>query len=1356
MDTNEEMKNISEEIKKAAPAFEPAYIWEALNNTKVNLFRYFPKLKMIVLTERLCMDFHVKPVYHDMPGSFADDFVTEQDRRIFEQMYYDIDGGKPSASAVFRGKDQKTWCHVTLTVVEWDEEHRPELCTGVVEDHSEEEIAREELNNILSSISCGILQYRQSDNKLLRANKAALDILGYASVEEMIADRADGIVGTVVPEDHEYMKTLLDSISGPGEIKTIEYRVQHKGSDEIRYCYGTMQVFDNINGERIIQRSIMDITDRKIREDMQHTNNELMQRLDAIMEGISGGFMITLDDEKISYAFVSESIAAIQGYTIDEFMEVTHGNAPDNVYPEDRERVLSERKMQYAKGDTYFVQYRVVHKDGSIRWITDNGKKVVDKDGNIQHYSLIQDITEQQERIEEVSRLLTMQKQMVGSLSCGVFAYTLPERKILIINKEAQRLFKYNNSNHRAWMDNMLADLLPEDYGNMREAVKKMKETGDSGQYKLHPLTEDGGRVTIECYTKLRAFEDGKQFVLSVLQDVTKAEERTNELNEMTVMQQKMIEEIRRERQQYRDALLSGCEYSYRYDVTEGIVYSDFDYSVRGNLMQNLGLSLPVSYDEMVRRWVEVMKPEFLTPEQKLLLNEEVKACYEKGQKHIVTEYYNTTEKAYYRRTMLLSKDDETGHLWAIAIINNITDSVREETRMRNELALVNRDLRNQIGISQAFSSIYFGSWEVNLEAGRITEISVPEWAHTIQERSDGDYREAVGLMLNELVLEENRKAMEKFLNMDTMAERLKNENILACEYQDERLGWCTASLIPHMRDEDGDVIRVIFAVRGIGNEKKIELETKQALEDAYEAANRANAAKTEFLASISHDIRTPMNGIIGMTAIAGTHLDDRERVADCLAKISISSKHLLGLINEVLDMNKIESGKLDLNAEEFNLADLVDNLLVMSKLQLENKGQELSVNIHDVEHENVIGDSLRIQQVFMNLLNNSIKYTPEGGRIKIVLSEKPTNRPKIGCYEFVIEDNGIGMDQEFLQHLFEPFTRAKDQRVEKIQGTGLGMPIARNIVRMMNGDIKVESVPSKGTKFTVTIFLELQEEDGDLCIEDFIDLPVLVADDDEMACESTCGMLEELGMKGEWVLTGEEAVERTVAHHRAQQDYFAVILDWKMPGMDGLMTAKAIRKEIGDEVPIIIISAYDWSDIEQEARAAGVNAFISKPLFKSRVSFLFKGLLGKNSQDSDMSELDQLSESDFSGKRALLAEDNELNSEIAVEIFGMFHLEVEVAKNGKEAVDMMESKPEGYYDIIFMDIQMPVMNGYEASRAIRSLARKDIKAMPIVAMTANAFAEDVQAAKNAGMNEHLAKPLNIAQLIKTLKRWLG
>lgn len=1356
MNTNEEMKNISEEIKKAAPVFAPDYIWETLNNTKVYLFRYFPKLKMIVLTERICMDFHVKPVYHDMPGSFANDFVLEQDRQIFEQMYYDIDGGKPSASVVFRGKDQKTWCHVTLTVVEWDEEHRPELCTGVIEDHSEEEAAREELNNILSSISCGILQYRQSDNMLLRANKAALDILGYASMEEMSADWVDGIVGTVVPEDHEYMKTLLDGISGPGEVKTIEYRVRHRGSDEIRYCYGTVQVFDNINGERIIQRSIMDITDRKIRENMQHTNNELMQRLDAIMEGISGGFMITRDDENISYAFVSESIAAIQGYTIDELMEVTHGNAPDNIYPADRERVLSERKMQYEKGDTYFVQYRVVHKDGSIRWITDNGKKVVDKDGNIRHYSLIQNITEQQKRIEEVSRLLTMQKQMVGSLSCGVFAYTLPEREILIINKEAQRLFKYDESRHRVWMDNMMADILPEDYRNMREAVKKMQETGDSGQYKLHPLTEDRGRVTIECYSKLRAFEDGKQFVLSVLQDITKAEERTNELNEMTVTQQKMIEEIRRERQQYRDALLSGCEYSYRYDVTEGLVHSDFDYSVRGNLMQNLGLSLPVSYDEMVRKWVEIMNPDFLTPDQKLLTNDEVKAYYKKGQKHIVTEYYNRTENAYYRRTMLLSEDEETGHVWAIALINNITDSVREETRMRNELAIVNRDLRNQIGISKAFSSIYFGSWGINLEAGRIAEISVPEWAHTILEQSGGDYRETVGVMLSAFVLEESRKAMGAFLDMDTMAERLKNENILACEYQGKRFGWCTASLIPFMRDEDGNVIRVIFAVRGISNEKRIELEAKQALEDAYEAANRANAAKTEFLASISHDIRTPMNGIIGMTAIAGTHLDDRDRVADCLTKISVSSKHLLGLINEVLDMNKIESGKLDLNVDEFNLADLVDNLLVMSKLQLENKNQKLSVNIQDVENENVIGDSLRIQQVFMNLLNNAIKYTPEGGSIKIVLSEKPTNRPKIGCYEFVIEDNGIGMDQEFLKHLFEPFARAKDQRVEKIQGTGLGMAIARNIVRMMNGDIKVESFPSKGTKFTVTIFLELQEKDGELCIDEFIDLPILVADDDEMSRESTCNVLKELGMKGEWVQNGEEAVEKVVMRHKTQEDYFAVILDWKMPGMDGLMTAKAIRKEVGDEVPIIIISAYDWSDIEQEARAVGVNAFISKPLFKSRVSFLFKGLLGKNTEESDMSELDQMPASDFSGKRALLAEDNELNAEIAVEILGMFHLEVEVAKNGKEAVDMMEDKPEGYYDIIFMDIQMPVMNGYEASRAIRSLARKDIKAMPIIAMTANAFAEDVQAAKNAGMNEHLAKPLNIPQLVKTLERWLG
>ena len=559
---------------------------------------------------------------------------------------------------------------------------------------------------------------------------------------------------------------------------------------------------------------------------------------------------------------------------------------------------------------------------------------------------------------------------------------------------------------------------------------------------------------------------------------------------------------------------------------------------------------------------------------------------------------------------------------------------------------------------------------------------------------------------------------------------------------------------VSFVHERDGSLAAVI-GTRNVDDLIKKERQQEMALQAAYDAAEAANRAKSTFLSNMSHDIRTPMNGIIGMTAIAAAHIDDKERVQDSLQKITQASKHLLSLINEVLDMSKIESGKVNLAEEEFNLSDLIDNMLNMANSQLEEHHHELSVNISGVIHEEVVGDSLRIQKVFTNLMGNAVKYTPNGGKIRLSITEKPSNQAKVGCYEFVFEDKGIGMSEEFMAQIFEPFSRADDGTVSKIQGTGLGMPISRNIVRRMGGDIKVESTLGAGSRFTVTIYLKFQDTQ-EIRYDKFIDLDVLVADDDPVSLASCCGMLNDLGMKAEGFSTGAEAVEQVVLHHQRKRDYFACIIDWKMPDMDGIATTRAIRRAVGNEVPIIIISAYDWSDIEQEARAAGANAFISKPLFRSRLARTFSLLVGEEEKKEQEKPLVELEQMDLTGYRALLVEDNELNAEIAAEILEMTGLTVDMAVDGIEAVDRMSECEDGYYDIIFMDIQMPRLNGYDATRAIRAMNRNDCKQIPIIAMTANAFAEDVQAAKTAGMNEHIAKPLAMNMLVKTLNRWLS
>lgn len=538
-----------------------------------------------------------------------------------------------------------------------------------------------------------------------------------------------------------------------------------------------------------------------------------------------------------------------------------------------------------------------------------------------------------------------------------------------------------------------------------------------------------------------------------------------------------------------------------------------------------------------------------------------------------------------------------------------------------------------------------------------------------------------------------------------------------------------------------------------VSPEKKAEIESRKALKEAYRAAENASRAKTEFLSNMSHDIRTPMNAIVGLTAIAGANIESQEKVIECLGKITKSSRHLLGLINEVLDMARIESGKMSLTEEDFNLPELVDNLITMTKTSIDEHHHSFEVHIDHIEHEAVCGDSLRIQQVFVNLMSNAIKYTPDGGHIIFSIREKANGFSELGCYEFTIEDDGIGMTPEFQKIMFDPFSRADDHRTTKVQGTGLGMAITRNIVHLMNGDIEVDSAPNKGTKITVTVYLKLQESEKEQ-EKELVDLPVLVVDDDRTCCESTVATLEDIGIDGEWVLTGTEAVERCRARHKNNSDYFAVILDWKMPGMDGIETARNIRACVGEDVTIIILTAFEFSEIEEEARSAGVNAFIAKPLFRSRLTATLRQFVSGKKEKNARNCLEDFANADYSGKRILLVEDNELNREIAIEIMGMTGAEIDVAENGKIAVDKIADAPENWYDLVFMDIQMPIMNGYEATAAIRSLsgARGHV---PIIAMTANAFAEDVQLAKNTGMNEHMAKPLDMHKLNEILKTWL-
>lgn len=569
--------------------------------------------------------------------------------------------------------------------------------------------------------------------------------------------------------------------------------------------------------------------------------------------------------------------------------------------------------------------------------------------------------------------------------------------------------------------------------------------------------------------------------------------------------------------------------------------------------------------------------------------------------------------------------------------------------------------------------------------------------------------------------------------------------------FHDGTYHWSSIQIIYVDNPYSDDQLAMLLS-RCIDEQRYEEEQQRQALQSALEGARAASTAKTQFLSNMSHDIRTPMNAIIGMTAIASTHVNERERVLECLKKISLSGQHLLSLINDILDMSKIESGKLSLREEPFNFAELVNEITDLVRPQALAAQIELDVRLRNLTQETVIGDALHVRQVYLNILSNAVKYTRTGGSIQIEVWAEEGSRGARKNFFLRCADTGIGMPPAFLKNLFQPFERAQDSTSSKIAGTGLGMAITKNIVDLMNGDIQVQSEPGKGSVFTVMLPLQLQDTQQQTVAVRWLGAHSLIVDDDQQCCENAAELLGDMGLRAEFVTEGKAAVRKVIQAKDTPDPFTLVLIDWKMPEMDGVETARRIRQAVGAEVPVIILTAYDWAEIESEAREAGATAFLSKPFYRSKVCFLLNELDGEiQPQGQTLPDPAR----DYTGCRVLLVEDNDINREIARTLLEELGILVEEACDGTEAVGKVAETPEGYYDLVFMDVQMPTMNGYEATKAIRGSGRADTKTLPIVAMTANAFEEDVRAALRAGMDAHFAKPIEVHKLQMLLDRFL-
>ncbi|MBP3877211.1 MAG: response regulator [Lachnospiraceae bacterium] len=1124
-------------------------------------------------------------------------------------------------------------------------------------------------------------------------------------------------------------------------------------------------------------------------------NEQTIPMIEEIGRHMPGGFFIYQAEGAGHILYVNKAVTDIYGCAdVEEFRELTGNTFRGMVHPEDRAAVFGDisEQIETSEDKMDYVEYRIVRKDGTVRWVDDYGHYTeTDAFGGI-FYVFISDITDKRKQMESD---IAVRQAVIEALSQlyhtvwlindvetesfslyrgdleGDTTHALPIRNALEHMKYSQaKEFYINTMVAESDRERLQSELTLESIvGHLEERSQfnvnylRIMDDGSERYFRIEfvRIEMPGGKMGVVCGFKDVDEEAREEIaVRNALHHAKEAEEENRRLVEEIESAAKLAQLMG----SVASLLTNMPAMSFSKDAETGRYLacnqSFAEYAHKEKPEGVVGLTDAEIFDEETAR-------HFVEDDQKALAMDEPYVFFE--------DVPDAVGNMRNLQTTKIKFTDADGRLCVLGMCVDVTEMTRiksaeaAEKAKREEMG-ERRVLQEQLqkeglhreqqerlitALAADYWSVYY--LDLDLDYG-ICYQSHADLQNGFRVGDEFHYLQAVTDYANAYVIEAYRDEFLRFIQPDAIRAGLSRERVISYRYMVRRHGHESYEMVrfagvrrPEDR-EDGHVRAVGACFTDVDAETRRALEQNQQLAEALTAAEQANKAKTAFLSNMSHEIRTPMNAIIGLNSIAMNDPETPEKTKEYLTKIGTSAQHLLNIINDILDMSRIESGRMVIRNEEFQFSKTLEQVNTMMSGQCRDKGLSYECRIRGHVDDYYIGDDMKIRQILINILGNAVKFTPPGGSVTFTVEETARLDGK-STLRFTIRDTGIGMSPEYLPRLFDTFSQEDSSYTNKYGSTGLGMPITKSIVELMNGTIDVESEKGKGSVFTVTITLRDSDRKAEVDPQDLFagkELCVLVIDDDPVACEHAKLILGQVGVDCETAPSGEKGLEMIRVRHARRKPYNLILVDWKMPGMDGLETTRRIRELVGHEMPVIILTSYNWEDIEDEAKQAGVDSFVAKPLFAGTVMEEFRSAFRKREI------LQKEQRADLCGRRVLLAEDVLVNAEIIMMLLSMREIDVDLAENGRIAVEMFANSAPGYYDVILMDMRMPEMDGLEASRAIREMERADAGTIPIIALTANAFDEDVQRSMQAGLNAHLSKPVEPEILFATLENLLS